>query len=211
MRETPFSDVHALVRTLVPALIPHMDQPFALFGHSMGALIAYEAARLMQEEFALTPQQLIVSARVAPHCSLTRAPINKLPQAEFVEGLRQLNGTPHDVLGDESLMALIGPMLRADLAIHEEYLHQPGSRLRSDILAFGGLRDTEAGRAGLNAWREMTAGSFSLRMLPGDHFFIQSAQNVFLRMLSIELQELLLRLPATDDSGSERRQKEVHG
>ncbi len=196
LREAPFSDTGALVRALVPALLPYLDKPFVLFGHSMGALIAYEAARLLHAQSGLTPQRLIVSARVAPHCSLLRAPINRLPQAEFMEGLRNLNGTPAEVLQDDSLMTLIAPMLRADLAIHEEYSHQPGPALPCDVLAFGGLRDPEAGRAGLNAWREVTAGSFALRMLPGDHFFIQSAQNVFLRMLSIELNRLIADLPA---------------
>jgi medium-chain acyl-[acyl-carrier-protein] hydrolase len=82
-------------------------------------------------------------------------------------------------------------MIRADFAMHENYIHQPGARLRSDVVAFGGLRDSEAGRIGLNAWRDVTDGSFALRMLPGDHFFIQSAPNVFLRTLSIELNQVL--------------------
>jgi medium-chain acyl-[acyl-carrier-protein] hydrolase len=191
LRETPFSEVHALVGSLVPALLPYLDRPFALFGHSMGALVAYAAARLLQEEFELTPEQLVVSGRVAPHCALARPAINALPQAEFIEGLRQLNGTSPDILADASLMAAIGPMLRADFALNEEYIHRPGPRLQCDVLAFGGLRDAQAGRAGLNAWAQVTAGAFSLRMLPGDHFFIQSAQSTFLRMLAMELYEML--------------------
>lgn len=197
LRETPFSDARALVRAMLPELMTQTDKPFVLYGHSMGALIAYETARLMQEEHAVSPVRLIVSGRVAPHFALARPPINKLPQDELIAGLKQLNGTPREILEDNDLISLIGPMLRADLAMHEEYVHEPGPRLACDILAFGGLCDTEAGRAGLNAWQEMTAGPLTLRMLPGDHFFIQTAQSLFLRMLSIELNRLIGGLPAT--------------
>jgi medium-chain acyl-[acyl-carrier-protein] hydrolase len=190
MEEQPFADVHTLVGELVPALMPYLDRPFVLFGHSMGALVAFETARLIEREGSLTPARLIVSARVAPQCTLARPPINALPQAEFVEILRQLNGTPADILRDANLMTLIGPALRADLAIHENYVYQTGLRLSCDILAFGGLRDVEAERAGLNAWAGMTTGSFRLRMLPGGHFFIQSAQDLFLRILTTELYPL---------------------
>jgi medium-chain acyl-[acyl-carrier-protein] hydrolase len=197
LRETPFSDARALVRAMLPELMTHTDKPFVLYGHSMGALIAYETARLMQEEHSVSPVRLIVSGRVAPHFALARLPINKLPQDEFIAGLKQLNGTPREILEDNDLISLIGPMLRADLAIHEEYVHGPGPRLACDILAFGGLCDTEAGRAGLNAWAEMTAGRLTVRMLPGDHFFIQTAQSLFLRVLSIELNRLIGGLPGT--------------
>jgi surfactin synthase thioesterase subunit len=196
LRETPFSDVRVLVRAMLPELMTHTDKPFVLYGHSMGALIAYETARLMQEEHAISPVRLIVSGRVAPHFALARPPINKLPQDQFIAGLKRLNGTPREILEDNDLINLIGPMLRADLAIHEEYVHEPGPRLACDIVAFGGLCDTEAGRGGLNAWQDMTAGPVTLRMLPGDHFFIQTAQSLFLRMLSIELNRLISALPA---------------
>lgn len=196
LRETPLCDARAVVQAMLPELMTLTDKPFVFYGHSMGALIAYEAARRMQEEHGISPVRLIVSGRVAPHFALARPPINKLPHDEFIAGLKQLNGTPREILEDNDLIVLIGPMLRADLAIHEEYAYQPGARLACDVLAFGGLCDTEAGRAGLNAWQEVTSGTATLRMLPGDHFFIQTAQNLFLRMLSIELNRLIGSLPA---------------
>ena len=186
MRETPLSDVDSLLDAMLPEVQGYLDRPFILYGHSMGALIAYEFARRLQG-MSLAPECLMVSARVAPHRRPPREPINKLPQAEFVEALRHLHGTPEEVLEDSDLMALISPMLRADFAINEEYVHAAEPRLDCNILAFGGLRDSEAGRQGMDDWREVTDGEFGLRMVPGDHFFIQTAQTLFLRMLSIEI------------------------
>jgi surfactin synthase thioesterase subunit len=197
LRETPFSDVHALIDAMTPALLPLLDKPFALFGHSMGALVAFECARRLEQKHNLTPECLIASARVAPQSPLSRAPINALPQAEFIEGLRKLNGTSGEILDNREMMANLGPLLRADLAIHEEYIYRPAPRLRCDILALGGLRDPEAGRDGLNGWQQHTNGAFALRMVPGDHFFIQSAQTLFLRMLSLELYQYIGRQPVT--------------
>jgi medium-chain acyl-[acyl-carrier-protein] hydrolase len=186
MRETPLSDVSCLLDAMLPEIQGYLDRPFILYGHSMGALIAYEFARRMQR-LSLAPECLMVSARVAPHRRPPREPINKLPQAEFVEALRQLNGTPEEVLGNEDLMALIVPMLRADFMLNEEYVYAAEPRLDCDILAFGGLADLETERQGMDDWREVTDGEFGLRMVPGGHFFIQTAQTLFLRMLSIEI------------------------
>jgi len=196
MRETPVSDVHALLDAMMPHLFPYMDKPFILFGHSMGAIVAFELTRRLQQESESMPECLIVSARVAPHRRPPRPPINNLSQDEFVEALRRLNGTPAEVLADRELMDMIAPTLRADFAINEEYVYQSSPRLHTDILAFGGLRDTETGRQALDDWREMTDQAFGLRMVPGDHFFIQSAQTLFLRMLSIELHQVIRHLTA---------------
>lgn len=192
-RETPISDVHVMIEALAPALVPWMDRPFVLFGHSMGALVAYELARKLEHEGRYVPEGLIVSGRVAAHRSLTRDAINHLPSDEFIDGLRRLNGTPEEVLSDKGLMSLIEPMLRADLAVHENYVFTEEPRLQCDVLAFGGLRDSEAGRGDVEAWRELTDGGFSMQMMPGEHFFIRSAQGMFLRALSIELRRMMSR------------------
>jgi len=191
MRETPFSSVGPMIEAMTPALAPYMDKPFVLFGHSMGALVAFEFARQLQREGSRLPECLIVSGRVAPHVHIPRAPINDLPQAEFIEGLKHLKGTPKEVLEDEGLMKLITPLLRADLAVHENYVYEAGEPVTCDILALGGLHDTEAGRERIEEWRSYTTGKFVRRMFPGDHFFIQSAQTLFLRMLASELYQVM--------------------
>jgi medium-chain acyl-[acyl-carrier-protein] hydrolase len=201
MRETPFSNVIPMVEAMIPAINPYLDRPFVLFGHSMGALIAFELARKLRRDHKMLPECLVVSGRGAPHVPIPRAPINNLPQPEFIEGLKQLNGTPKEVLENEVLMQLITPLLRADLAVHEDYVYAEEAPLTCDILAFGGLHDSEVGRDGISAWRGHTEGEFLQRMVPGDHFFIQSAQSLFLRMLSSELYQVIKKIkPATSVS-----------
>lgn len=205
MRELPLSSADSLVSAMMPALLPLMDKPFVLFGHSMGAIVAFELARRLEEVHGIVPECLIASARVAPHVAIPRPPINRLAQAEFIDGLKSMNGTPKEILEDEGLMALISPMLRADFAVHEEYVYSPGPPLLCDILAFGGLQDSEAGRAGVGAWSDYTAKKFALRMVPGGHFFIQSAQSLFLRMLSTELHQITTNLSVKENVADAER------
>lgn len=203
MREAPFSSVSPMVEAMAPAIAPYLDKPFVLFGHSMGAIIAFELARKLRRDHKALPECLIVSARVAPHVPIPRPPIHSLPQAEFIDGLKALNGTPREVLEDEGLMDLITPLLRADLAVHEAYAHIAEAPLKCDILAFGGLQDSEAGREAIASWRDHTEEKFLQRMVPGDHFFINSAQTLFLRMLSGELYQIIRnikpRVPVTEE------------
>jgi len=146
MKEPPFPSVSPLVDALTAAILPALDKPFAFFGHSMGALIAFELAWKLAGEYKLTPECVFASARVAPSVTIPRAPINKLPQADFLQALRGLNGTPKEVLDDAALMELMTPLLRADLAVHEDYVYADKAPLECPIVAFGGLQDSEAGR-----------------------------------------------------------------
>lgn len=190
MKEPPFSDVSPMVDALAAAIRPSLDKPFVLFGHSMGAVIAFELARKLRRDHKLLPACLIVSGRVAPHLQIPRPPINNLPPTEFLEALKAMKGTPKEVLENAELMEVITPLLRADLAVHEKYRYFEDAPLECPILAFGGLQDTEASRQAVDAWREHTKTKFTLRMLPGEHFFIVTAQALFLRALSQELYQI---------------------
>lgn len=184
--EEPIRCTHAMMEAMLPEVQGYLDRPFVLYGHSMGALLAYEFARRLQG-LSMAPEGLVVSARTAPQHRPWNAPIHTLPQPEFVEALRQLNGTPQEVLDNSDLMTLVSPMLRADLALNDDYVHERDPLLDCNVLAFGGLQDPDAGRDGMKGWGEVTRGEFSLRMVPGDHFFIRSAEAQFLRILSIEI------------------------
>jgi len=110
-----------------------------------------------------------------------------LPEAEFVEKLRRLNGTPEAVLRDAALMQVLLPTLRADFALCETYGYVPKEPLDCPISAFGGLQDTEARYDHLTAWHDQTRCAFTLRMLPGDHFFLHSSRTMLLRAISDDL------------------------
>ncbi len=194
--EAPFTQMPRLVETLAREMRPWLDKPFAFFGHSMGAIISFELARLLRGEGAPKPAHLFLSARPAPETPRTHPPTYNLPDAEFREELRRLNGTPREVLEHPELMEVVLPLLRADFELIQTYAYQPEPPLDCSISAFGGLQDCIE-RDDLQGWRRQTNAGFSLRMFPGDHFFIHTAQPTLLRMMSNEL--YLLRLLGAND------------
>ena len=187
MTEPAFTRLAPLIDTLTEALLPHLDKPFSFFGHSLGAIISFEVARRLQAEYSLEPQHLFVSAHRAPQLADPDPPTYNLPEPEFVEELKRLNGTPPEVLQNDELMRLMIPLLRADFELVQTYSYVAGPPLNCPISALGGLRDHEVSRGQLEAWREHTKAAFTLRMFPGDHFFIHTAQQLLLTAVSKDL------------------------
>ena len=183
----PFTRLQLLVQALAIALLPYLDKPFAFFGHSMGGLVSFELARLLRKNYGISPVHLFVSGYRAPQVPDPDPPIHALPEPEFLEELRRLNGTPEVVLGNTELMQMLLPALRADFAVIETYAYTPELPLDCPITAFGGLQDREVRYDDVKVWQEQTNAAFSLHMLPGDHFFLQSAQPLLLQSLSQEL------------------------
>lgn len=171
--ETPLVDLGTLATGAADALRPHLDRPFALFGHSFGAFLAFEVARLLGGGTTASPACLVVSASRAP-CLAPRRRLAQLPHEVLVESLRALNGTPNTVLQDRQLLELLLPLVRADLEADEEYLIGDGTRLDCPILALGGRGDPTLAFGELASWAQMTSAEFRLLMLPGGHFFLHS-------------------------------------
>ena len=180
-----------LVDALAIALAPLLDQPFALFGHSLGALVSFELARRIRRQYGVHPARMFVSAARAPQLPHRGASIHNLPEREFIAELRTLNGTPGAVLDHKELMEIMLPLLRADFALYENYAYSTDRPLNCPISAFGGLHDDRLNDSDLEAWRAQTSGPFSLRMFPGDHFFLK--QPLLLRVLSQELESMPVR------------------
>jgi medium-chain acyl-[acyl-carrier-protein] hydrolase len=194
LREPAFKQLGPLVDALVPQLLPLLDRPYALFGHSMGAMIAFETARRLRGRKVAGPQHLFVSGRRAPQLPPKgERRTYDLPEAEFIEELGRLNGTPREVLEHPELLELLLPILRADFSICQTYAYAPGEPLDIPITAFGGVEDQDVGRARLEAWREQTSGAFKLHLIPGDHFFINSARARVCHLLTDELNALVRR------------------
>jgi medium-chain acyl-[acyl-carrier-protein] hydrolase len=190
MMEKPFSRMPALVSALTDALLPLLDKPFAFFGHSMGAWISFELARRLQSKHAIEPLHLFVSGAGAPRVPSRELPLHDLPEAEFIEALGSLNGTPKELLESEELMQLMLPILRADFAVCETYTYKNAPTLNCPITAFGGLQDRRLYKSDIKAWSEETNSAFSMQMFPGDHFFLHTAAPLLLRLLATELNRL---------------------
>jgi medium-chain acyl-[acyl-carrier-protein] hydrolase len=185
LRDAPFVKSAPLVRALADVLGDASNVPFAFFGHSMGALIGYELARELRRRRQPGPARLYVSGHRAPHLPSKRAPIHHLPQAPFIAELRRLNGTPEQILEHPELRELVMPALRADFAVCETYVHTPGDPLACPIVAFAGRSDRLASPADMAPWREHTR-AFELHVLPGNHFFLRSAQDLILKAISVD-------------------------
>ncbi len=190
MKLPAFTQLQPLVQAIAPVLLPHLDKPFAFFGHSMGALVSFELARLLRKEYNINPVHLFVSARLAPQIPNLKPPVHALPEAEFKEELRRLNGTPEAVLQNAELMQLLVPILRADFAVLETYVYTTEPPLNCPITAYGGLQDQEVSCDELQAWQNQTNAAFSLQMFTGNHFFLHSAQSLLLQSISQEIHRI---------------------
>ena len=174
LAEPAFTRAEALCEALITVLRPLLDRRYALFGHSMGALIAYQLAHDM-ERLGFSPAHLFVSGQKAPHLPLGRPTSYDLPPDAFQARLRELNGTPEAVLQDPEMMEIISPLLRSDFELSETFQRERRLPLSCPITAFGGTEDAEVAQAELEAWRHETRALFDLRMFPGGHFFLHGA------------------------------------
>jgi medium-chain acyl-[acyl-carrier-protein] hydrolase len=189
--EKVIDHVDGLVDGLLPAIRPYLDEkPFALFGHSLGALTSFVLARRLRRESLTMPAHLLVSGFRGPHLPDRNPPIYHLPEAEFVSELRRLNGTPEAVLENKELIQLLLPTLRADFTAAETYVYTEEPPLGCPISAFGGMDDPEANQDDVAAWETHTTGRFRSAMFPGDHFFLQSSRDSLLAGISQDLHAL---------------------
>ncbi|MCC7367467.1 MAG: thioesterase [Chloroflexi bacterium] len=187
-REPPCTDMAALIFPLIEAMRPHLDRPFALFGHSMGALVAFELTRQLRRDGLPQPVHLFPSARRAPHLPDWRTPLHTLPDSELVTHLNQrYNGVPPAILQSTDLLRMFIPTIRADLTLTEVYEYVPEEPFTCPISAFGGLGDGAVARDDVVGWGDHTSESFTLRMVPGDHFFLQAHRPRLLSAIAADL------------------------
>lgn len=150
-------------------------QPFAIFGHSMGALVAFETARRLRRMGAVLPSVIILSAHRAPHLPPERAPLSQLPDSEFDRRLADYSGTPRAVLQDAETMDLFRRLLRRDFAACESYRMQDEPPLDIPALCLGGNEDPDVAPEHLSAWSDHFTMPVGLGMLPGGHFYFAKA------------------------------------
>lgn len=173
--ERPYDSIEPLLDGLLGAIRPYLDQPFAFFGHSLGALVGFELARRLAGE-GIVPQHLFVSGYGAPHLSAKLPPMHHLDDVQFVLALHDLNTVPAAVLANEELLALLLPMLRADFAVYERYHYREDAPLSCPITMLGGNADALVSSEMLAAWAAHTRLPGELHLFPGDHFYLQGQE-----------------------------------
>ncbi|MET7418870.1 alpha/beta fold hydrolase [Dactylosporangium sp. NPDC005555] len=170
MVEPPATDLGGLADQLAGAIAAEPTE-IVLFGHSMGAILAFEVARRLRT--ADRPvRHLFVTGRPAPPIVRPREPVSDLPRAEFIDMLRDYGAADETVFEHDDLIDLLMPMLRADFSMIESYRMQPGPLLSCPVTAWCGDSDPGVPPAAMAPWGEQTSGPFALSVLPGGHFFL---------------------------------------
>jgi surfactin synthase thioesterase subunit len=164
-----FADLGSAVDAVTAAIQPWLDRPFAFFGHSLGALIAYRAAHSLDRK----PCHLFCSAFRAPHLPRSNL-LSQLPDADLVANLKKHGGISDAVANHAELLGLMIPLFRDDLRLAGLYVHDDAPPLDSPITAMAGEQDQLAPIAELAGWERHTRGSFRLLTYPGSHFYLDA-------------------------------------
>lgn len=183
--EACVTDLNRLAAQVVGAITPLLDKPVALFGHSMGALIGYETARMLHDR-GRAPAHLFVSGAAAPVHHRTGT-LHRGSDRALVKELVRIGGTPPDAFDDQELLSLILPAVRADYRALETHLPGPGPTLACPITAFTGTEDPDVTVDEAGDWASCTTGGFALRPLPGDHFYLNGLRATVITQIMRQL------------------------
>lgn len=196
VRKPPLADYREQTFALTDAVLAYVSQPprvpFALFGHSLGSLLAFGVARLLRQRHAAQPCCLLCASASAPQLHVTSWP-GPPPQdwtiTELAAYLRYAGGTAEIVLGNATYLQRLLPRMQVDLAVRASYTYTEAPPLAYPLAIFGGLHDAGILTADLAAWGEQTNAHFSLYRFPGGHFFLheRETRRPFLQALSFEV------------------------
>jgi medium-chain acyl-[acyl-carrier-protein] hydrolase len=189
IKETPYAAMDPLVKLLFQELRSDLQKrPFAFYGHSMGAWVAYELCRELRRQQENLPISLFVGARWAPHLPDPFPLLSPLPDQEFLNELQnRYQAIPPAILNNPEAMGVFLPILRADMRLLDEYQWQPEPPLSVPIHVFFGSEDPRVPSELLPPWAEHTRCSFSSQQIQGDHFFLRSAKKVLISKLLVLL------------------------
>lgn len=187
MDAAPMTDLPALVATLAREMRPLLDRPYAVFGHSMGALIGFELARELRRQRALAPAMLCVAAYPAPQLPLREPRVSELPAELLLRDLDRRFGAGHDLADNPDLLEIMLPVLRADMTLCECYDYADERPLDCPIAAYGGISDPGVTPAALDAWEAQTSQPFLRHAVPGGHFFPVGSRAALLEVMAYDL------------------------
>jgi medium-chain acyl-[acyl-carrier-protein] hydrolase len=175
-----------LVERIAAGIVPFLDRPFALFGHSMGALLAFELAHVLSARAHVQPIHLFVSGAAAPQLPSPHQ-FHTLPDAQFLAAVQNLSGMSAEVAANDELMALFLPILRADFAVAERYSHVAAGPLGCPLSVLAGRHDPLVALDLLPLWRVHSVAGCEIDLFPGDHFFLRSCRTQLLEILASRL------------------------
>ncbi|UGT67983.1 thioesterase domain-containing protein [Nocardia gipuzkoensis] len=184
LAQTPIRRFTDLLDAALARVVPLTDLPFAFFGHSLGALAAYEVARRLPD--SIVPRALFLGGAVAPHLPRPGR-LSELSDHEFVAAVGHYGGIPPEVRETPEVMALFLPALRSDFEIFDDYRFTPATAPSCPAHLFGGRDDRQVAATQLEAWRDVLPGLRSTELLPGGHFFLAEQRAALLGSLADKL------------------------
>ncbi len=182
--EAPMTKFDELIVALAEVMQKQGNMPFAFFGHSLGGLVAFELARYLSRKGLPTPRHLVLSGCHAPRYRSTPEALHLLDDGALLEKLRELNGTPTEILEHAELMKMLLPTIRADMALVHDYVYRTGPPLAIPVTVFAGRDDDHDGPEQCAGWGEETSAGCAVQWFAGDHFFINSANEEVLACLN---------------------------
>ena len=186
--EPAIDDMAVLTAHVARALEPELDRPVALFGHSMGASVAFEVAAALERRHPLSVRRLFVSARPAPSCDAGGV-VHLADDEGLLDHVDALGGTDSGLLREPELRRLILPVLRNDYRLIETYRPDHRQVLDAPVVAFAGDRDPQVTPDQLRRWRESTRGDFRMHVFTGDHFYLTHRRPAVIAEIVKELRE----------------------
>jgi medium-chain acyl-[acyl-carrier-protein] hydrolase len=185
--EQPLRSAGEIARRLAPEIVQRVRPPYALLGHSTGALCAFEVSREIRRLNGPLPVHLFVAGRRAPRIPVPRTELAGISAGELAEALRRLGGTPEDVLANTAMLGLLEPLLVADFQVNEDYRYRAEPPLPIPLTAFASTRDHFASPGEVAGWQEETAARYTQLVLDGSHFAIFDHATAVLARIAAEL------------------------
>ena len=187
LAEAPFERMQGLVTALADNIETYLDRPYAFFGHSMGAIVAFELARELRRRERPLPRMLIASAARAPQFRRHHVPGPPPTRESLIEDLRRLGSIPPDALNNPALVRAVLPALEADVILYRNYIYAEDAPLAMPVRAYGGLEDPNITRVHLEGWAEQTTADFAVRTFPGGHFYLTAEVEALTDALRFDL------------------------
>ncbi|MEO8062858.1 MAG: alpha/beta fold hydrolase [Pseudomonadota bacterium] len=198
VREAFIAKMDDLIGGMVDAIAPFLDKPYAIFGHSFGALCAFEAIRELRRRGLRQPVLFVPAGRRPPHVEKKKPAIASLPREQFIEELRKDFGDHiRHVLDSVELQEVFIPQIHADFALSEAYSFRTEDPLDCPVTAFAGVDEDELENDELDAWALHTRRGFHSRRFPGDHFFVRESQRLVIDSMAQEINSIR-RAPSFD-------------